>query len=373
MQKMLGLNDNITSRQIIRQENNNFTNNKILLTGNYQDTTSFCNSEGIAHKVNKFLSDGGLVKSFLILDTCGFILPRIFQALLRNRKEIGGLNWNAGTEEAIREFLSGPGILIIPLASILVARKCFGKAANIDNKTLYFLREKFESKEKLECKRYIDLISTDVKKSKENFYNKIIEDVLNPHYNGTAIVQGQNKSSTDVIKDIQKQVIELDGLRAAYEKAGFFKRFFASKTSPVKKTGNKIKIIEEQLAKGVIDLNNHYRIHTNNKTHISLIHEGKPFELDIRTFSEYLFNYADDVIKRASESFSKGNIEKIIKKLNLKANGGRRILNVAAMIATVGFTAAVPIFYKRYKSFPGTEGLLDKNTNKQPPISKEVS
>ena len=107
----------------------------------------------------------------------------------------------------------------------------------------------------------------------------------------------------------------------------------------------------------------------NHKERISLVGEGK--ELDINTFSEYLVNYADDVVKKASKSFSESNVKNIlnrVKDLNKKANNGRRLLNIAAMIVTAAFSCAVPVFYKRNKSFPGTEGLRGD----QSPVNKEA-
>ena len=362
MEKLLGINNNLTSRQIRRQDDNNSGNKLILLTGNHKDTTNFC---GYASKANYWISNGGLVKSFLILDTCGFIMPRIIQALFRNRQEIGGLNWKAATEEAIREFLSGPGILVIPLALILVAKKRLGKATNIDNKTLRYLSGKFEG--------LSFLVSGDVTKSKEGFYKKIVGEALKPfEHDGHKIVPGQeNKSGIEVIEDIKSKIIELDSQKLEYEKFGFFKKLFAKKDSPAKTLEISISKLKEDIIKAVVDLNNHHRTHSNNKDHVSLGSGKEQFEIDIKNFVEFIHNYTDDIVKKASKRFSEGNVEKMIKDLNQRANGGRRFLNLIAMIGTVGFTCAVPMLYKRYNKFPGTEGLRCADTKS--PEKKEIT
>jgi hypothetical protein len=148
MGNRLGISYGLMPRQTVRQENTNSTTNNKFLINNQQtrnNNTSFGASFGDSLiKANHWLNGGGYVRSFLVIDTCGFIFPRIFQALNRNKEEIGGPNYKAGTEEAIREFMTGPGMFLVPFSSILVAKRLMGPAVNIDRKTLDVLSEKFE-------------------------------------------------------------------------------------------------------------------------------------------------------------------------------------------------------------------------------------
>ena len=83
-----------------------------------------------------FIENNGFLGEFLTIDTVGMMAPRTGQGYLRNRKELGHLNYKAGREELVRELLSGPAFFYVPLAALTVASVLKGKSAKVDTKVL---------------------------------------------------------------------------------------------------------------------------------------------------------------------------------------------------------------------------------------------
>ncbi len=322
------------------------TNNTGLLTNNPQQSEkkpSFRGIGEIANGANKWISAENYVRGFLVLDTCGFILPRVYQASQRNREELGSPNYKAATEEALREFLSGPIIFAIPLSCFLLAKKFLGAATNIDKKALGLFSDKFE--------KMHDKISGTFKDVKENFYKKVLEDAFKGHLANEGIsniiaadnhtntpVRGKN--SHGVINEIKDRIIEIDKLNG--------------EEKPKKESIGKLK---EEVNNLVVYLNNKHGLLQNNKSNISI---PEKINLDIKTFVEHMFNYTNDIVKKVCES-TEANKKNLIETLNQKAKSRQTLLNIGAVVATAAYTSCIPLLYTRYKKFPGTEGIRPDN------------
>ena len=104
--------------------NNNRSNNNRPSFGN------------LAVGLATFIENNGFLGEFLTIDTVGMMAPRTTQGYLRNREELGHLNYKAGREELVRELLSGPAFFYVPLAVLTVAGILRGKTAKVQTKVL---------------------------------------------------------------------------------------------------------------------------------------------------------------------------------------------------------------------------------------------
>lgn len=97
----------------------------------------FWNKVGSVNKgLMEHIEKGGFFAEFCIMDMCGLVLPRVYQGFRRNEKELGHLNYQAGTEEFLREFITGPSMFLIPIAAVILAGRRLGRGTQINSKLL---------------------------------------------------------------------------------------------------------------------------------------------------------------------------------------------------------------------------------------------
>ena len=74
----------------------------------------------IADGLMSFIDKQGYLVSFLIQDGLGMTAPRIGTGLFRDREETGKLNFKEATEVMLREVLSGPYMMAVAPAMVLI-------------------------------------------------------------------------------------------------------------------------------------------------------------------------------------------------------------------------------------------------------------
>ncbi len=79
---------------------------------------------------------GGWTANFLLQDFGGNNVPRIAFSLNRNKKELGHLNYAAGGEALVRELLSGPSMVVVPLGVMAASTRLAGKATKVPTKNI---------------------------------------------------------------------------------------------------------------------------------------------------------------------------------------------------------------------------------------------
>ncbi len=118
---------------ISQQSISNYTN-KLPQKQNFNGAVRII---GDANKaLMKKIETGGFFLEFVLLDLMGMVLPRVYQGFNRNKKELGHLNYKAGTEEFLRESITGPSMFLIPLATVMIAGKALGKGVQINGNTM---------------------------------------------------------------------------------------------------------------------------------------------------------------------------------------------------------------------------------------------
>lgn len=74
---------------------------------------------------------GGWTANFILQDVLGNNVPRTTISLNRNKEELGHLNYIAGAETFIRESLSGPSMVAIPLGVMALSTRLAGPATRV--------------------------------------------------------------------------------------------------------------------------------------------------------------------------------------------------------------------------------------------------
>ena len=79
---------------------------------------------------------GGWTANFLLQDVGGNNIPRTTISLNRNKEELGHLNYIAGAETFIRESLSGPSMVAVPLGIMGLSTGLAGQAVKVPTKNI---------------------------------------------------------------------------------------------------------------------------------------------------------------------------------------------------------------------------------------------
>lgn len=280
-------------------------NNQAKQTQNTQKSPNFKGSPVVA--LASFIENNGFLGEFLTIDIVGMATPRTIQGFNRNKKELGHPNYKAGTEEIIREVLSGPAFFFVPLGVLGASGLTLGSCSKVNSSTL----EAFQGIMKSSVK--------DIKDSKK-VQKEFISGLM-----GTAFKDYKNeKHQIKVIEDVLNNVA-----------SGKITQKEAKKQSSAALT---------LLNKG----NGKYLDNT------ALLRVGQK-DMDINSLVSDVPNYLKNFNKKASKTSE--NASNFVDKFTRHAKNIRNIANIMAVAALGAFLLIVPKLYQRDKSFPGTEGL----------------
>lgn len=110
-------------------------NNNVLPQMNNKRNVAFGSSKNIATRAVETVIDGNFLVNFLVVDALSMIIPRILIGLYRDKDKTGKYNYKAAAEEAGREVISGPSMMLIPMG-IMQAYKHFAPAIHMETDTL---------------------------------------------------------------------------------------------------------------------------------------------------------------------------------------------------------------------------------------------
>ena len=154
---------------------NNSINNRISFTASSENILAR-SADIITTGIEK-LQKGGHFMEFCVVDLLGMWIPRIWQNLLRNREELGHLNYKAGAEETIREILTGPSMFIIPLFFLALSNKFFGAASRVR----FDMAERFNAVFSQVCEKSPLNILKNPETLKKAFYGNMLDKILEPY------------------------------------------------------------------------------------------------------------------------------------------------------------------------------------------------
>lgn len=274
-----------------------------------------------------FLENNGFLAEFLTIDTTGMMLPRMGQGYMRNRKELGHLNYKAGREELVRELLSGPAFFYVPMAIITGSGLLNGKAARVEASVL----DNFGA--------LMEKTSVNMKNAaatKENFVNTVIEKAFDSQKYPKA------RNYVDELKKLMLQTIEEKPAQNGLW--GKVQGYFAH--------NKEVKEAREKAVKTITKLNkaNGKFIDCAN----AIMTEGKAHS--ISNFLKDMSNYLEDFTKKAGRTSLDSTA--FVKSFHKTARNTRYITNISAIAALSAFLTIIPKLYQTGKDFPGTDGLV---------------
>ena len=266
------------------------------------------------------------------------MIPRAGQGYLRNRKELGHLNYKAGHEEVTREVLSGPAFFFVPLTVLTAAALLRGKTAKVSYSAL-------------------------------NAFKGLMKNISGNFKEAASVKQEFVKSFTDnAFKDYSKGEEVLERLRNVLTENLNVKLSFKDKISNIfagkanKKTTSSM--LRKEATQLVTRLNKMNGKMLDNAEAVSV--NGKTF--NIASVMQDMSNYLDDFTKKAAKT----DLDKaaFVEKFSKSALRLRDYANLAAISALSAFLVIIPKIYQTGKEFPGIDGL-DSNAQQGKEVKNE--
>ncbi len=226
----------------------------------------------------QFVDNGGRALQFTVEDMTGTNIPRSVKGLLAGKKYTGHYNIPAFLQEAIREFLTGPTMCLVPFGVITLAKKIGGKSANIETKNMrnlsYLLSEK--------------TVKQEGQSLEDAFYHTVVKDMLD--------------KSTE--KDVAQDAV--DGMVELFKKLG--------NNTDKKEEGNILGEIQNYFEGTVKSLKDDYKetsfLDTKYTTEVLDKQTGKQVigSNNVRNYANYATSYIKDITKKFGETISKEQI-----------------------------------------------------------------
>ncbi|HSA07711.1 MAG TPA: hypothetical protein P5556_11095, partial [Candidatus Gastranaerophilales bacterium] len=330
----------------------------------------------------KWIENGGFFAEFITVDAFGMMGPRTVQAYNRNKEELGHLNHKAGSEEAIREFLTGPSLFIVPISFIALSAKIFGKASKVDLKTLKQFKNLTE--QAIASPKEKSLTSSFFKEIADSVYKTDKKQGAEEVINGINVTEAKDLFASQ-LNSLHAKTAEYDNKLA---QTGFFKHLLQKLTGNENKEIKDLRIeivktkkdIAEHITKTNISVGNSETagISLYNPAKVSL---GENNSINISDLTDSIANYSTDILAKVENTNNKGEV---LNNAQSFVEGGRKFTTAASFITLSGILYCIPMLYKQNKNFPGTDGLaqnqeknravkLDRNENNHFPSQKNES
>ena len=303
------------------------------------DKTSFKGLDNFVVTTMDMIDRGGMAASFTIQDMLGTNIPRTLTALDRNREELGHPNYAHAYEVAIREFVTGPALFLVPgaiLKLFTIKHKTGNVTVNTINGLSDLLSDSLKSIKDLKNEKNLNL----------KIYNDIFKNILeNADYKGTDL----DKKAKNFAETFEKAL--------KLPKKGFFKKLLnkaqpGSKDDLLDKLANDISKIIKQNSD---DASKDFTMLTFGKTN--------KFIQNIYKFFDELANYTNDLSSSIKKSNNLSNIQEFVNKFNKTRTGFRVFLNIFMTLGTMAVVSILPKLYMRNKENPAIAGLKHENIN----------
>ena len=301
---------------------------------------------------------GGIAASFTVQDMFGTNFPRTIKGLYRNKDITGEYNFQEAKEVALREFITGPSMFIIPMTALCLIKKYAGKAFSVP-----IARTKAFSGILNDNKK---LINADNLKSnnalfKQEYYTKVFENVLK-----SSIPDLSEREISENAADFARRLIDIEGAKPK----NIFQKLF-NKKIPTSKDSKIDEFVEKFVA--LTKASNGEK--TKDLFAASISKDGKTVaNAKITNLLTSLSDYTSDIIKSGSnkiKSFDDKSIGDFISSFTKTRIGGRFILNFLLCGSVIAFCTVIPKIYMRNKTFPGLNGL--QNNEQQNQNAKSVA
>ncbi len=276
-------------------QNRNSNNNK---------NTSF---KGVADGLVKFwqfVDNGGRAMQFTVEDMCGTNFPRTYKGAMAGYKYTGKINIPALAQEALREFLTGPTMCVVPIFVLNGATKLKGKTANTHLENIsnlsYIAKNAFQNQETISKEGFLD-----------TFFSQTIKDFL--------------KQSTDVEPD--KEDIDM-----------FLKQFKNYQSADKKTAKNILSDLKTNFEQFVKNRKPDYKNTDFLNVKYSLADAKDNIgSTKFTNYVDYVVSFANDFMKKNKISDNSIDIKSDVIEQFKKTWFARRVMTILSMIVITGF------------------------------------
>lgn len=292
---------------------------------------------------------GGLTTSFIIQDVCGSCLPRTYTGLHRNEDITGELNYTEAKEVALREFITGPSMFVIPIGLLYGLKKGIGKALDVPMKHI-------DGFSKILSQNPNIVTASTVKNPqqfKSAYYKEIFKNILSTSIDG--MPKDEVEKTAD---DFAKSLVEIEKAKSK----GLFNNIRNKAVAGSKED------LTSALVEKFVALNKGANKNATADFFVASLSNGKDVTgAKISKTLGLITNYTDDVLKRMDKkltNFDTNSVTDFVENFSKTRIGGRFVLNLGLLASVIGFCSVVPKFYMQSKTFPGKKGLEDNSNNK---------
>lgn len=290
-----------------------------------KDSVSFGSAKTGLVSVMDFIERKGFFCDFLVVDALSMILPRVTIGLLRDRDKTGKINYKAGAEEAGREVISGPSMMLIPIGAMQIY-KHFAPATHMNRDTL---------------------------KALTNNMGKIIEANDKPEM--LVNKEQLNGKLANKLFDEAFSDFELDNKEQLKSK---FSELLNNSTKLNKKFFGKNKEFNNAAAefeKHIVEINNKNKIKPPTDSKIIKLNEDA--KVQAKGLFEDFHNYSRDVVhKLTQKSFTKGvDAKTFLEKIQVNRSITKFAAATTAFLAVGAFLLHLPKIYQVSKTSPAME------------------
>lgn len=321
------------------------------------------------------IDKGGFIAGFLAQDTLGMVSPRIVAGLYRNKDKTGEYNYKYASLVAVREFLTGPSVFIIPLLMINGIKKYFGKANDVPVNYINGLGDDFTEF----ALQHPDL-KEDAKAMRQAYYRHAVTNVLGQSTQDN--FPKTNKEGFDkAVEELTQKLIEMDEAKPT-------KYWWSPKNDANGQPIKYLKKLESEFVARFVELKKAYSKNPQGRmfqAYFGIPHEivGSSYDdvtsqhyikTAIDRFIKHLRNFAYDASDTLSRSTKGENAKDAIQSFVNKRVGSRFLTNFGMTAAVILFFLYIPKIYNSVcKENPELAGLEDTSEDKTaslPPLPK---
>ena len=279
---------------------------------------------GVDYLVNfwQFVDNGGRALQFTVEDMFGTNFPRTYKGAMAGYKYTGKVNIPALLQEALREFLTGPTMCIVPIAVLALAKKS-GKTANthienIENLS-YLMKQAAKQGNSI---------------NQDNFLKTVIKDLITKT-SGKEAVNDDIDTLLKALKEYKEKASGLSSKEFLKEKG---------KKAAKKEVSSALESLQTTF-EGIVKRTKDNFKNTDFTQVKYSINESRQGSTNFKNYVEYIDAYIQDFAKRFNKDglldATQENISKF-KSLFM----GKRIITIASMFAITGFLMSfIPKIY----------------------------
>ena len=318
-------------------------------------------SFGNAFAVNFWdaVARGGFASSFVLQDGLGCCVPRTLQDSHRNEEITGKRNWLAAGETAIREFVTGPSMVVIPMGVLAASKKLSGTANEVPMENIAPLSDVMKGvleKMPVAAGGGANKPLEYAQSAKKAFYERAFAMSL-----GEGGAKGKVSKAA---KDLADELVRYDEA----PKRNIFQQLL---NKDIIKGGKKIRS-KDQILDGILTK------FTDTKKGLTDVYDSllttnmdgalkKPNKISslVKDFSNFGKDVQKSILRHSKDGvLPTGNIDftSFMEEFKLRRIGSKYLTNVLMVLSTALFLTQIPKMYSLSKTNPGTDAFRKDGT-----------